>query len=243
MDYLYGSFHYLVKKQLDDPPILGISGNIAMSTLLSLQNTKKSFLNQFCSRYLRMIPVVTTVNFILIVLPLVVPRHKGPVSDAIIDQSSDVCSQNFYKDLTMTANLGEPFETCNLVTWFLSLDLQMFLLFFIPLKILSHNPKKGLIAIGVITAAGLVAYGLYLRFLIPDHLPTVFSFFSFGRFNEAVILLYMHPINYIAIKGVSIFTSIIFTTRKTGEQMSIMNYVYAIIGFIGTFRDIFYHKQ
>ena len=243
MDYLSNIYDIFVTNQLSfvfPEPRLIIFINLAVSTVLSLQSlqstSKKSFLNQFCSRYFRMIPVVTTVNFIFIVLPLIVPRHQGPVSDAIIDYSSNVCSRNFYKDLTMTANLGDYHQVCAFSTWFISLDLQMFLLFFIPLKILSHNPKKGIIIIGVMTAAALVTYGLYLTFLIPNHLPTVFSFGkAYEHMSEKVELLYMHPMNYIVIKGFCIFIAIImFQTRKTSEQVSTMNYVYAVIGFIGT---------
>ena len=242
MDYLYDTSDLGKNRSyLHSDPGLAISINLAISTLVSLQSlqstNKKSFLNQFCSRYFRMIPVVTTVNFIFIVLPLLVPRHQGPVSDAIIDHSSNVCSRNFHKDLTMTGDFGEPYENCNPVTWFLSLDLQMFLLFFIPLKILSHNPKKGIIVIGVMTAAALVTYGLYLTFLIPGHLPILYSWeLAYEHLHKVMELLYIHPMNYIAVKGFCIFIAImIFQTRKTSREMSTMNYVYAVIGFIGIF--------
>ena len=252
MDYLFDSLDFSARTRfsyITEALGLLISLNLVISTLMSLQSlqstNKKSFLNQFCSRYFRMVPVVTTVNFIFIVLPLIVPRHQGPISDAMIDYSSDICSRNFHKDLTMTGDFGDPHESCNLVTWFISLELQMFLLFFIPLKILSHNPKKGIIVISVMTAAALVTYGLYLTFLVPDYLPTLISFGKpYEHIVERAELLYKHPMNYIAVKGFCIFIGImIFQTRKTSEQVSTMNYVYVVIGFIGTFVTFFANSQ
>ena len=250
MDYLFDTSRFLKTSSFTYlEPGLAICPTLAMSTVLSLKSLqstkKKSFLNQFCSRYFRMIPVVTTVNFIFIVLPLFVPRHQGPISDAIIDHSSGVCSRTFHKDLMMTTNLSDSYEICSPVSWYLSLEMQLFLLFFIPLKILSHNPKKGLIVIGVMTVAALVKSGLYLRFVVPDRLPVLFAWENaYEHFEEGLEKLYAHPLNYIAVKGVSIFIAIlIFQTRKTSQQMSTMNYVYAAIGFIGTYLSISANSQ
>ena len=242
MAYVFDTSHFMFRNTNFAIPdtSLGICFNLAITTLVSLQSLQssknKSFLNQFCSRYFRMIPVATTVSFIFIVLPLIVPRHLGPISDAMIDYSSKACSRYFHQDLTMTADFGDGYKKCNPVTWFLSLDLHMFLLFFIPLKILSHNPKKGIIVISVMTAAALVMHGLYLTFLFPEHLSILFSWdHSYNDLHETLELLYMHPMNYIAVKGFCIFIGImIFQTRKTSREMSTMNYVYTVIGFIGT---------
>ena len=227
MDYLFDILDFNVRNELtylSQVLDLYVCINLAIGTIFSLPSlesmNRKSFLNQFFSRYFRTVPVIMTVNFLFIILPFLVPRHLGPVSDAIIDYPSKICSCNFHKDLTMTANFGDAHETCNPVTWFISLDLQMFILFFIPLKILGHNHKKGLIIIAVMGAAGLMMYGLYLRFLIPDYLPTIMSL---GRpyeyINERAEFLYLQPISYIGVKAVSIFIGcVIFRTRKSSPR-------------------------
>lgn len=142
---------------------LGVSSNtIATSSLAAITLIpiidRISLSKVLVARIVRTIPVVILAMAIQLVIPAMSPSKSGPMFDAIYRNLTSNCLQHGWKELLMMGNFLKFSEHCVAVSWFVSLDFQMFVLCFVLMVILKRSFRTGTIFATLQISIGLLLH-------------------------------------------------------------------------------------
>lgn len=124
------------------------------------------------SRYLRLTPQVLLVILIFIVFPLF---GDGPYWNGLIQKESDKCRRNWWVNALYLQAFIKQDQICNLVTWWLSIEMFYHLVSIVVIVALLNSTRKGIAAAFAI-GGSLTAVSCYLHYVNhypPNMLPTL----------------------------------------------------------------------
>lgn len=171
---------------------------------------------------------VLSVCFVSMLLLIILPIFIRSSTNKVLEESSSTCSSSF-KELLFVSNLGDVHDTCIMVSWSQSLEIQLTLLFLIPLIFLKLNKKMGVACISIMITLGLVGHFLLLE-SIPSSFRTIMSFAPpFEDATERMRLLYFHPVGHVASFGVTILTAYLFINHGHNKEKNLFNHL-SIVG-------------
>ncbi|XP_032311857.1 nose resistant to fluoxetine protein 6 [Drosophila ananassae] len=93
---------------------------------LERANGKLNIPMMYLHRYLRLAPIVAVA--ILVYLHLLPLISKGPVSEDLAVFDYSVCSNNWYRNMLFVQNYASVSEICLPHTWYLAVDMQLYIL-------------------------------------------------------------------------------------------------------------------
>ncbi|CAH2052521.1 unnamed protein product, partial [Iphiclides podalirius] len=108
----------------------------------------------------------------------------GPLWSALVTAESDICRRKFWSHLLFLNNLIEPQKQCMLQTWFLAVDLQLYIVACFVTLSLVNNLRRAIFVIGgMFIVSCLLNVGLayvyhwksLLYLLSPENLRTTFE--------------------------------------------------------------------
>ncbi|PNF44093.1 hypothetical protein B7P43_G16235 [Cryptotermes secundus] len=112
-------------------------------------------------RYMRTTPLMAVL--ILVYTSLILHLGSGPMWDSYFHSTHvDICKRNWWTAIFHIQNYVHPTEMCIVETWYLSVDMQLYLCSFLLLLPLCKKPKTGLILLEVVTAGSLISCFLEL---------------------------------------------------------------------------------
>ena len=127
----------------------------------------KIFLKLFLFRWLRYVPSMMSVIAVNLVWPLF---GSGPMFSELTSFTIDNCSQRWWRNLLLINNLDDPRDICVIQTWYLSTDLQLFVLGLISIGFICWKEEIGLSFCTLIVLIGMIVPGVNLY--LYDHIPT-----------------------------------------------------------------------
>lgn len=124
------------------------------------------------SRYLRLTPQVLLVILLFIVFPMM---GDGPYWRGLIQKESENCKRNWWVNALYLQAFVKQDQICNLVTWWLSIEMFYHFVSIIVIIALLHSSRKGIItALGIGGAmTGVSCYLHYINHYPPNMLPTL----------------------------------------------------------------------
>jgi peptidoglycan/LPS O-acetylase OafA/YrhL len=194
-----------------------IGGLVTVYTFLKAtdKGVKFNIVLYYVHRYLRLTPAVAIV--ILIHATLLKHLGDGPLWSSIDDHLVESCRKHWWAALLYIQNYVHDEQACVPQTWYLSIDMQLFILSPLVLLPLKRKPKWTLIGLVVLVIAGIVVpfavafHQELTAFLFGDKDNVekyMFSYYeqTYGRFGAYVIgmilgyLIYKFKKNDVEIK-------------------------------------------
>ncbi|CAH1378595.1 unnamed protein product [Tenebrio molitor] len=194
-----------------------IGGLVTVYTFLKAtdKGVKFNIVLYYIHRYLRLTPAVAIV--ILIHATLLKHLGDGPLWSSIDDHLVESCRKHWWAALLYIQNYVHDEQACVPQTWYLSIDMQLFILSPLVLLPLKRKPKWTLIGLVVLVIAGIVVpfavafHQELTAFLFGDKDNVekyMFSYYeqTYGRFGAYVIgmilgyLIYKFKKNDVEIK-------------------------------------------
>lgn len=124
------------------------------------------------SRYLRLMPQVLIVILIFIVYPLF---GDGPYWRGAVQKESDHCKKNWWVSALFLQSFYRQDQICNLVTWWLSIEMFYHFISIFVIIALLHSARRGLL-VALLMGGGLTGVSCYLHYTNaypPNMLPTL----------------------------------------------------------------------
>ncbi|RZB40460.1 hypothetical protein BDFB_010301, partial [Asbolus verrucosus] len=175
-----------------------IGGLVTVYTFLRAteKGIKFNIFLYYIHRYIRLTPSLAIV--ILIHATLLKYFGNGPLWNSFDDHLIESCRKHWWAALLYIQNYVHDEQACVPQSWYLSIDMQLFILSPFVLLPLKKKPKLTLIALIVLSIAGIIvpffiAYFEELRaFMISDKDSTqkyMFSYYeqTYGRFGAYII--------------------------------------------------------
>lgn len=134
---------------------------------------KFSFLSSIVGRYLRLTPQVLLVSLLYILLPL---ASEGPFWYDMTRDASKYCEKNWWVNLLHIQAYFREDEICNLVSWWISVDMTFYLLALVIIYIaLNGDATRSLCStlMLVLSFTAAAAYKHYIGQYTPNNLGTV----------------------------------------------------------------------
>lgn len=195
-----------------------------------MRKRKVSFAEFAYARMIRTMPVVFTMLLILHALPLLV-IGPGPMMAYTASSISDTCYRNGWKELLFISNFGDLQEICLPVAWFISAEMQLYLMSFCTLTLIAKFPNH----VAKISAAhlmiALIASGIFAYI---TKIPAVMSLGS-GEVAKNMTLFPLkiyHTTNYPAVYLIGILLGIKLLNqcgKKSGDHPLLLCLLNAIV--------------
>ncbi|KAG9510743.1 Nose resistant to fluoxetine protein 6, partial [Fragariocoptes setiger] len=152
-----------------------ISGALTTYVTWSMTKGDPRRFNKFAfilSRYLRLTPQVMLITLAFFILPLL---GDGPHWKGLIDQASENCQRNWWVNALYLQAFVKSDQICNLVTWWLSIEMFYHVISVIAIVVLLKSKAKGmLVTLAMGTGFTLVSFYLhYINNYPPNMLPTL----------------------------------------------------------------------
>uniref|UniRef100_A0A1B6D6A1 Nose resistant-to-fluoxetine protein N-terminal domain-containing protein n=1 Tax=Clastoptera arizonana TaxID=38151 RepID=A0A1B6D6A1_9HEMI len=134
-----------------------LSGLLVSYNFLKSRNCGKEFnlFQYYFHRYLRLTPSLALV--ILLEASLIYQVSEGPIWKRLIGASTKRCEENWWSSLLYISNYVHPYSMCMVQSWYLSVDMQLYLISPLLLIPLQRNANRGLKIILVCFIATVVA--------------------------------------------------------------------------------------
>ncbi|XP_030746011.1 nose resistant to fluoxetine protein 6-like [Sitophilus oryzae] len=145
-----------------------ISGFLTAYNFFDMKLKKKTLSNSFFPwaiflRYIRIVPAM----FVVMALhsTWLVHTFNGPYWDEFVGQEYRNCRNNWWANILLVNNHVNLPEICMQHSWYLSADMQIFILAMVVLFIIHKYPEKVLHIFGVVLGIGLIVPGIvaYIR--------------------------------------------------------------------------------
>lgn len=166
-----------------------ISGLLTTYVTWSITKGQYKRFNKFAfliSRYLRLTPQVLLVILLFIVFPLL---GEGPYWKGLIEKESNNCKKNWWVNALYLQAFIKQDEICNLVTWWLSIEMFYHLISIIVIISLLKDKLRGYLT--ALTMAGsLTGVSFYLHYVNhypPNMLPTLLQRYEIW---DSIVLKY-----------------------------------------------------
>lgn len=186
-------------------------------------------LQQILNRFFRFWPSVTLAVMLVFLIPSLA---SGPLWNEYFDLQLDKCYKNWWTTLTFINNWFDESQMCLLHTWYLSADIQLFILsfaFIIPLY------KKPSLGIKLITMAAIASFlAIAIRTYLLKQNPTVL----YNTPNERTVYdqastIYVHTYIHLGPYCVGLILGYIIFKYKTFKIVSILNLFVWFIALFG----------
>ena len=218
-----------------------IGASLAVITWMTEMRRRGSsvrFSTYFMFRVLRALPLVTACHLFGFSMPLF-PAGWFPYMQVTQKDIARRCHENWWRDYVFMANSHTFPETvndnCNPATWFLSADMQLYVLSFFTIMLLYNKPRRGIQMIGFLVAAGIVLQ--FISIYMNDVSPVIVSFSTsdttkiFHIFTSIYAQWYNNMSSYAI--GLLLGYIIYIDYQVDQKSMSIIRYASAAI-FLGT---------
>lgn len=102
---------------------------------------RDNFFMYVLSRFFRTIPIIICV----LILDRIWPRYtNGPFHRQLTDQIQKNCEHSFWKLFLFISNQDRALDICQVPSWFISVDFQLYVVHYFIIKYLIQKPKLGL---------------------------------------------------------------------------------------------------
>ncbi|XP_021937403.1 O-acyltransferase like protein-like isoform X2 [Zootermopsis nevadensis] len=139
-----------------------ISGTLLCYIFMMTGGRNFNYLIYFLHRYMRTTPMMAIL--ILVYTGIILHMATGPLWDSFLQIEVAYCKNNWWTAILHLQNYINPSEMCISATWYLNVDMQLYLLSPLLLLPLVKRPKIGLILLQVVTAASIVTCFLQMYF-------------------------------------------------------------------------------
>lgn len=183
------------------------------------QNGRNVSLGQFIfAKLARVVPILLTVIILKIAMPSLIPSHgMGPLFSEIHRNQSLNCLHHGWKDLLFFSNGIDYYHMCSPVTWWVSVDMQCFFLFVIPMFTFNWSEK-----IGVILTLTMSVFGVLVNFHHLNeiaHIPLYPFFYEITtNVGDIVKLTYFNTRAFIPSYGFGILLAYYFLSKKSATS-------------------------
>lgn len=217
-------------------PFIMIAGTLTAHSLFGKleRNNKINIKEEYISRIFRILPTFAAlIAFCTFVLPYM---DSGPMWNQVITHHSDICKQNWWKNMLFIHNYFGFGEMCLTHTHHLGIDTQLFLSSPFLILLLWKCPKKGLGAL-ILLATGSTIWRYYVTYSM-----RLSNYIHFGTSIEQLFStadnMYILPVHRATVYIMGILLGYYLRTLKnfklSKQQIRIGNSI-ALLSFLVSF--------
>lgn len=133
----------MAKRLLIGPDIaVFIGGFLAIVAWQVVFSQKRAnFVLYVFARFMRTIPIIISVLLLDRVWPLL---GSGPYFGQLVEHQQKNCDRSFWKLFAFISNQDRVFDICQMPSWFIAVDVQLYILHYWTIKYLVQKPRFGL---------------------------------------------------------------------------------------------------
>lgn len=197
-----------------------ISGLLTTYVTWSITRGNYNRFNKFAfliSRYLRLTPQVLLVILLFIIFPLM---GDGPYWKGLIQKESENCKKNWWVNALYLQAFIKQDNICNLVTWWLSIEMFYHLVSIIVIIALLKSKLKGYLA-AILIGGSMTMVSVYLHFTNaypPNMLPTLLQ--RYEIWDSIVLKYFWTPYPHAAAYFTGLILGYLLYNRKSINQFS-----------------------
>ncbi|UXI21530.1 Innexin inx2 [Sarcoptes scabiei] len=179
-----------------------------------------------CNRIARLWPSLWFIVGLVFVIP---SFGRGPLWPEIMSQQVSSCYDHWWKVVTFTANFRYDNNYCQIHTWYLSADFQLFLLSFIFIFLIFKYHKRAILMLSLsnLILSCCVTIYFYLKKLHPTIL---FTQIDEKKIYDEIFTIYMPTYLHLSPYLIGIFTGyFIVISRETSFRFpKALNYLWLL---------------
>lgn len=178
------------------------------------KNNSINIFQLICNRIARLWPSL----WFIIGLAFVIPKlAQGPLWNEIMDQQSKSCYQFWWKIITFNSNLRNDDNLCHIHTWYLSADVQLFMISFVILLLIYKFQKRAILIMSISNL--LLCTIITISFYINQQIPTVlFNQIDEMQMYRELFQVYMPTYLHFSPYLVGIVTSYLLIQQKKQQK-------------------------
>ena len=181
--------------------------NAILASLLNVISSKgefrrqSSFISYVHNRLWRIWPASIATLLLLGSFPWI-SSGGGPVMNHMQKVALDMLAKDGWRQLAFISCFQPLRELVMTIGWFISVDMQMYIISFPILYFMSKRPKVGLYLAYLMILGGIICNFVHLIINL-DEGPSLFVWTTkFDQMTRTVHTIYFHPSNYISTYGV-----------------------------------------